>query len=198
MLLLIDNYDSFTFNLVQVFRSQGAQVEVVRNDEVRMTDIERMRPTSIVLSPGPGRPEDAGVCLDLARQGLGVPTLGVCLGHQVLAQAEGASIIAAHEPRHGKTSWIEHDGEGLCQGLDNPFEAMRYHSLVVDPDTLPAVWQPQAWSDDGVLMAMRHTTRPYWGVQFHPESILSPLGPHLLANFLTLAAQATETNAGVL
>lgn len=190
-LLLVDNYDSFTFNLVQAFRSRGAEVEVVRNDHLTADELLDRCPAAIVLSPGPGRPEDAGVCLELVRRRPPIPLLGVCLGHQVLAHADGGSVVSAPEPCHGKTSWVEHDDQGIFAGLSRPFAAMRYHSLMVDVATLPAWWRPVAESEDGVLMAMRHRDLPWWGVQFHPESVLCREGPRLMGNFLALVAEAS-------
>ncbi len=178
-LLLVDNLDSFTHNLAQAFEVLGAEVSVVR-ELPALAD-----PTHLVLSPGPGRPEAA----EVSRQALEhwkrkIPTLGVCLGHQVIALAYGARVSRAQAPVHGKTSRIRHDGGGLFAGLPSPFEAARYHSLTVEEASLPSELLPCAWSEDGTLMAFRHATLPLWGVQFHPESFLSPEGGRLLANFL--------------
>ena len=191
MILMIDNYDSFTYNLVQILATAGAEVDVVRNDAVTVDEMLERRPAGIVLSPGPGRPEDAGACLALLERlaadppgAKGPPLLGVCLGHQALGAAFGARIVRAPELMHGKTSEVRHDGREIFAGLPSPFEATRYHSLVIAPETLPAELEAMAWSDDGVLQAVRHRRRPWWGVQFHPESILTEAGPALLTNFL--------------
>jgi len=191
MILMIDNYDSFTYNLVQVLAGAGAQVEVVRNDAESVKALLARGPEGIVLSPGPGRPEDAGVCLDLLRQQPQVPLLGVCLGHQALGVAFGATVDRAPRLMHGKTSPIRHEDLGIFAGLPNPFEATRYHSLEVKEGTLPAELEPLAWADDGTLMGMRHRQLPYWGVQFHPESVLTGAGAHLLGNFLDLCRLET-------
>jgi len=184
MILMIDNYDSFTYNLVQELLVAGAEVEVVRNDQASADELLALEPDGIVISPGPGRPEDAGVCPELVSRGARIPLLGVCLGHQVVGHVFGARIEGAAELLHGKTSWIEHDGRDVFAGLPQPFEATRYHSLTVVPESVPAQLEPLAWTADGVLMGMRHRELPYWGVQFHPESILSTSGPALLANFV--------------
>ena len=188
MILVIDNYDSFTYNLVQLLLGQGVDVEVLRNDSESVADLLSRDPAGIVLSPGPGRPENAGVCIDLVAAEPDIPVLGVCLGHQALAVAFGATVDRAHVLMHGKTSRVRHSEDGLFEGLPNPFEATRYHSLAVVESTLPSVLQPLAWSDDGILMAMHHGSKPYWGVQFHPESILTEVGPRLIGNFLKLCA----------
>ncbi len=184
MILVIDNYDSFTYNLVQMLGGLGAELEVVRNDVEGVPDLLARNPDGIVLSPGPGRPEDAGVCIDLLRAAPPAPLLGVCLGHQALGSAFGGTVGRARALMHGKTSEIEHQGVGLLAGLPSPFVATRYHSLAVEEDSLPASLEPLAWSEDGTLMAMRHLELPYWGVQFHPESVLTDTGPQLLQNFL--------------
>jgi anthranilate synthase component 2 len=186
MILMIDNYDSFTYNLVQVLAGAGAEVEVVRNDAESVKALLARGPEGIVLSPGPGRPEDAGVCLELLRKRPQVPLLGVCLGHQALGVAFGATVDRAPRLMHGKTSPVRHEDLGIFAGLPNPFEATRYHSLEVKEGTLPAELEPLAWADDGTLMGMRHRELPYWGVQFHPESVLTGAGAHLLGNFLDL------------
>jgi anthranilate synthase/aminodeoxychorismate synthase-like glutamine amidotransferase len=186
MILMIDNYDSFTYNLVQVLAGAGAEVEVVRNDAASVDALLARGPEGIVLSPGPGRPEDAGVCLELLRRRARVPLLGVCLGHQALGLAFGATVDRAPRLMHGKTSPVRHQDVGVFADLPNPFEATRYHSLEVKEGTLPAELEPLAWADDGTLMGMRHRDLPYWGVQFHPESVLTAAGPHLLGNFLDL------------
>jgi anthranilate synthase/aminodeoxychorismate synthase-like glutamine amidotransferase len=187
MILMIDNYDSFTFNLVQVLAAAGAEVEVVRNDACSVEDLLARKPEGIVLSPGPGRPEDAGVCVELLHRRPPVPLLGVCLGHQALGMAFGAIVERAPRLMHGKTSPIRHLGNGVFANLPNPFEATRYHSLVVREETLSDDLEPLAWSsEDRLLMGMRHRDLPYWGVQFHPESVLTGSGPHLLTNFLAL------------
>jgi anthranilate synthase component 2 len=186
MILMVDNYDSFTFNLVQVLTAAGAEVEVVRNDALSVAGMLALEPRGIVLSPGPGRPEGAGVCVELLRSRVPVPLLGVCLGHQALGLAFGAVVSRAPRLMHGKTSPVRHLGYGIFADLPNPFEATRYHSLVVNEETLPPELLPLAWSDDGQLMAMRHRDLPYWGVQFHPESVLTGSGAHLLGNFLDL------------
>jgi anthranilate synthase/aminodeoxychorismate synthase-like glutamine amidotransferase len=185
-LLMVDNYDSFTWNLVQLLTVAGADLTVVRNDAWTVDELLARRPAGIVLSPGPGRPEAAGVCVELLRRGADVPLLGVCLGHQALAVAFGATVERAPRLLHGKTSAIRHEGTGVFAGLPVPFEATRYHSLAVPEESLGPELEPNAWSDDGVLMGMRHRELPYHGVQFHPESILTGAGPHLLANFLAL------------
>ena len=184
MILLIDNYDSFTYNLVQVMLSAGVEVEVVRNDARSVDELLRSEPAGIVLSPGPGRPESAGVCLELAERARSVPMLGVCLGHQCLAAVGGAVIERAEQLMHGKTSEVRFLDDPLFEGIERPFIATRYHSLAVRTGTLPSSIRPIAWSEDETIMALRHLERPHWGVQFHPESILTPSGPRLIANFL--------------
>jgi len=194
VILMVDNYDSFTYNLVQMLSAAGADIRVLRNDAESAEAMLARDPEGIVLSPGPGRPEDAGVCLDLLRSRADVPVLGVCLGHQALGMAFGATVGRAPRQMHGKTSMVRHEDVGVFSGLPNPFEATRYHSLDVKAETLPAELLPVAWStDDGILMGMHHTSLPYWGVQFHPESVLTGAGPHLLGNFL----QICRRHAGV-
>ncbi|MFQ1777280.1 aminodeoxychorismate synthase component II [Aeromonas veronii] len=191
MLLLIDNYDSFTWNLVQYFGALGQEVEVRRNDELTLTDIERLSPRFLVISPGPCTPNEAGISLDAITHFAGkLPILGVCLGHQSLAQAFGARVVRARQVMHGKTSLIRHRGEGVFCGLKDPLRVTRYHSLVVERETLPDCFDFTAWSEhaDGSfdeIMGLRHKTLNIEGVQFHPESILSEQGHLLLANFLT-------------
>ena len=187
MILVVDNYDSFTYNLVQLLAAAGAELEVVRNDEATVDELLARRPAGILISPGPGRPEQAGVCLPLLARRPRVPVFGVCLGHQALGAAFGAEVTRAPQPRHGKTSLVRHSGEGLFSGLPNPFEATRYHSLEVREESLPGELEAVAWSaDDGVVMGMRHRELPWWGVQFHPESVLTAAGPRLVDNFLAL------------
>ena len=184
-ILVIDNYDSFTYNLVQYLGELGAELEVVRNDAASVDDLLARRWDRVVVSPGPCTPDEAGISIEVMRRfpEAGVPTLGVCLGHQALAQAFGGRVMR-HVPVHGKTTEIEHDGSGLFEGLPSPLTVGRYHSLVVDPE-LPGVLEPTAWGG-GVLMAMRHRELPALGVQFHPESVLTPHGKQLLRNFLDL------------
>jgi anthranilate synthase/aminodeoxychorismate synthase-like glutamine amidotransferase len=189
VILMVDNYDSFTYNLVQMLTAAGTEVEVLRNDAESAGAMLARRPAGIVLSPGPGRPEEAGVCLDLIRAQARVPLLGVCLGHQALGVAFGATVDRAPRLMHGKTSPVRHGDQGVFAGLPNPFQATRYHSLEVKEGTLPPELEPLAWADDGTLMGMRHRDLPYWGVQFHPESVLTGSGPRLLANFLELCRQ---------
>jgi anthranilate synthase/aminodeoxychorismate synthase-like glutamine amidotransferase len=186
VIVLIDNYDSFTFNLVQALQTLGAEVEVFRNDAIDVEGVRALEPEGVVLSPGPCTPTEAGVCVPLVRALSGkVPILGVCLGHQSIGQAFGGVVRRAIRVVHGKASVVRHDGTGLFAGLPRPLEVGRYHSLVVEPSTLPACLQTTATAaDDGELMALRHRTHPTVGVQFHPESILTPHGPALLANFL--------------
>jgi anthranilate synthase component II len=190
--LLIDNYDSFTYNLYQYLCELGARVDVRRNDMVTLDEIERVAPDALVLSPGPGRPEDAGVCVPAVERFTGtMPILGVCLGHQAIAQAYGASIVRAPTLLHGKTSEIHHAGRGLYAGLPTPFRAVRYHSLVADPATLPDSLVVDARTDDGIVMGLHHKDLPVYGVQFHPESILTDEGKRLLQNFLAVAERAS-------
>ncbi len=185
MLLLIDNYDSFTFNLSQAFTELGAEVRVVRNDETSLAQLKALRPSHVVLSPGPGRPADAGLSLAAVRYFAGRrPLLGVCLGHQALAEAFGGEIVRARRLMHGKTSPIHHDGRGIFAGLSEPMLATRYHSLAVARASLPASFTVAAWTADGEVMGLRHRPSGAWGVQFHPESILTAQGPRLLAAFL--------------
>jgi anthranilate synthase/aminodeoxychorismate synthase-like glutamine amidotransferase len=192
MLFMIDNYDSFTYNLFQYFRMLGSEVAVVRNDRVSIGDIERLRPSAIVISPGPCRPEDAGVCLDAIREFSGkVPILGICLGHQAIAAAFGGEVIHAKRLMHGKVSSIIADGRSIYTGISNPFDAMRYHSLAVDQKNLPECLEVTAFSEDGEIMGIRHRRHLTEGVQFHPESIMTTVGKRLLKNFLTLAGRQT-------
>ena len=192
MLLVIDNYDSFTYNLVQFLGDLGARPVVVRNDERSVEELEEMRPERVVVSPGPCTPAEAGVSIDVFRWfgRAGTPVLGVCLGHQSLGEAFGGKTVRAHRIMHGKTGPIRHGGGGIFEGIPSPFEVARYHSLVTDASALPAVLEPVAWSEDeedeGEIQAMRHRDFPVWGVQFHPESLFSPHGKKLLANFLRL------------
>ena len=196
LIFVLDNYDSFTYNLVQYLMELGARVEVVRNDRVTVDDVMARRPAGIVISPGPGRPESAGVTLDLiARASSEVPLLGVCLGHQAIAQAFGGRIVRASRLMHGKTSLIRHDGKGVFEGVSSPLEATRYHSLVVEPGSFGAELVPSAFTTDGtdeVIMGLRHRDYPrvpLEGVQFHPESILTREGKKMLANFLLTVAR---------
>jgi len=190
MLLMIDNYDSFTYNLVQYFGELGQEVRVVRNDAIDIAGIEKLAPSHIVISPGPGTPNDAGVSLEIyAKLADRIPILGVCLGHQALGQAFGGKVVRAGQIMHGKTSKIRHDGVGVFAGLPDPFEATRYHSLVVERDALPDCLEVTAWTEDAnggveAIMGMRHKTWRAEGVQFHPESILTQHGHALLKNFL--------------
>jgi len=189
MLLLIDNYDSFTYNLVHFLGDVGARCEVFRNDQISVTDAMRMKPEAIVLSPGPCDPDKAGICLDLvaAAASAEVALFGVCLGHQSIGQAFGARIVRAQKMMHGKTSPVSHEGSGVFKNLPTPFEATRYHSLTIAPETLPDCLTVTAQTEDGVIMGVQHKTLPIHGVQFHPESIASQHGRDLLANFLDLA-----------
>ena len=183
MILLIDNYDSFTYNLAHLFGELGAEVVVRRNDAIDADEAERLAPSHLVVSPGPGRPADAGVCVELVRRlGPGVPTLGVCLGHQVIVEAFGGEVGQAKRLVHGKPSEIDHDGRGLFEGLPARFEAGRYHSLAAT--TIPNELEVSATCSEGEVMAVRHRKLPVDGVQFHPESVLTPLGPELARNFL--------------
>jgi anthranilate synthase component 2/para-aminobenzoate synthetase component 2 len=185
MILVVDNYDSFTWNLVQYLGELGASPEVLRNDRVTVAQVRRLKPERIVISPGPGRPEDAGISPALiAELGSRVPILGVCLGHQCLAVVHGAKVVRAERLLHGKTSRVIHNGKDLFRGVENPFEATRYHSLIVDRDTVGKDLAVTAWTADQEIMALRHRVRPSFGVQFHPESILTTEGKKILENFL--------------
>jgi len=188
MVLVIDNYDSFTYNLVQYLGELGADVRVRRNNEVTIGEIEAMAPDQILISPGPGRPENAGITPDVIRRfGPTTPILGVCLGHQAIGMVYGGTVCRATVPMHGKTSIIVHDGRGVFSGITAPFEAGRYHSLVIAPDTVPDALEVSARTkEDGTVMAVRHKTYPVHGVQFHPESVLTEEGRRILRNFLDL------------
>ena len=189
MLLLIDNYDSFTWNLVHYLGELGAEVRVVRNDALNVQQAMALRPAAIVLSPGPCDPTQAGICLPLtaAAAETGIPLLGVCLGHQTIGQAFGGNVVRCHEIVHGKMGTMHHAGQGVFAGLPSPFQATRYHSLIVDRATLPDCLEVTAWLEDGTIMGLRHRDLPIEGVQFHPESIASEHGHALLRNFLDLA-----------
>ena len=190
MLLLIDNYDSFTYNLFHYLGELGADVRVVRNDEIPAAEALAMKPDGIVLSPGPCTPNEAGICLDLIeRASPTVPILGVCLGHQSIGQAFGGKVVRAPQPVHGKLSEMRHQGEGVFRGINGPFKATRYHSLVVERGSFPETLSVTAETDDGLIMGLSHKTLPVHGVQFHPESIASEHGHLMLKNFLELAAQ---------
>ncbi len=187
MLLIIDNYDSFTYNLVQYFGELGAEIEVYRNDELTLEEIERRPPEKIVISPGPCTPNEAGISLKvIERFQARIPILGVCLGHQAIGQALGAKVVRAPKPVHGKVSKVYHNGKGLFKGIENPFEATRYHSLIVERKTLPESLTVTAWTDDGLIMGLEAKEKKLYGVQFHPESIMTVEGKKILKNFLTL------------
>ena len=204
MILLIDNYDSFTYNLVQLLREAGAEVEVVRNDATDPAQIAERAASGeiqgIVLSPGPGRPENAGICPALFASKPNLPILGVCLGHQCLGQSWGAVVERAPKLMHGKTSMVRYQDDPLFEGLRNPFQATRYHSLAVRDESVPDDLEPIAWcadpadegGDEGTVMALRHRELPYWGVQFHPESVLTHAGVHMLRNFLRICGVAVS------
>ena len=184
---MIDNYDSFTYNLVQYFGELGADLKVKRNDAITLGEIKKMNPAKIVISPGPGRPEGAGISVDLIKEFAGkIPLLGVCLGHQCMGYAYGGKIIQAKKLMHGKTSMIKHNGKELFKNIENPFEATRYHSLVLERASLPDCFAVTAETKDKEIMALRHKSLPLWGVQFHPESILTLEGKSILKNFLSL------------
>ena len=193
MILVIDNYDSFTYNLVQYLGELGQilpvaqDIEVYRNDQISVDDIAQKKPDGILISPGPGNPDEAGISLEVIKAlGPSIPILGVCLGHQSIGQVFGGNVVSAAELMHGKTSPVEHTGEGVFSGLENPFTATRYHSLVIDRSTCPDVLEITAWVDDGTIMGVRHKEYPHiQGVQFHPESVLTHSGKDLLHNFLT-------------
>jgi anthranilate synthase/aminodeoxychorismate synthase-like glutamine amidotransferase len=188
MIVLIDNYDSFTFNLVHFLGDLGAVCEVRRNDKITAAEVMAMRPEGIVLSPGPCTPNEAGICLELVKVAVGhIPLLGVCLGHQAIGQAFGGKVIRAPEPVHGKTSMVYHAGSDVFAGLPDPFTATRYHSLIVDQATLPECLEVTAWTEDGIIMGLRHKSLQVFGVQFHPESIATSHGHKILENFLTIA-----------
>lgn len=185
MILVIDNYDSFTYNLVQVMGEMGADLHVERNDQITLDDVRAMQPTHIVISPGPGDPDDSGVSLDVLRyMGETTPVLGVCLGHQCIGQVYGGVVARAPHLMHGKTSMVYHNNEGLFAGIPNPFEATRYHSLIVLEDTVPDCLSITARTEDGLIMGLQHKELAVYGVQFHPESILTTYGPRILQNFL--------------
>jgi anthranilate synthase/aminodeoxychorismate synthase-like glutamine amidotransferase len=190
VIAVIDNYDSFTYNLVQYLGTLGAEIEVYRNDALKVSELAARPLEGLVISPGPGVPKDAGISEEAIRTLAGqVPILGVCLGHQALGEVYGGKVVRAPRLMHGKTSPILHKGRGLFAGLDNPFEATRYHSLIVERDSLPAVLEVMAWTPEGELMGMKHTAHETWGVQFHPESVLTKPGMKLIENFLVLCRQ---------
>ncbi|MDY7033611.1 MAG: aminodeoxychorismate/anthranilate synthase component II [Thermodesulfobacteriota bacterium] len=187
MLLMIDNYDSFTYNLYQYFGELGERVKVFRNNKIRIEEMEGLNPQGLVISPGPGTPGQAGISVEAIRRFAGkIPILGVCLGHQSIGEAFGGRIVPAKRIMHGKTSQIHHDNRGICRGLPNPFNATRYHSLVIDRDTLPGCLEVSSETEDGEIMGVRHNEYPIEGIQFHPESILTEAGKSLLKNFLVI------------
>ena len=193
MLLMIDNYDSFTYNLVQYFGELGEEIEVFRNDKISIPEIEKLDPEVLVISPGPGTPQDAGISLDVIQHFAGkIPLLGVCLGHQCIGESFGGRIISAPRLMHGKTSSIHHTGKELFNGLPNPFEATRYHSLIIEKESLPDCLEINAWTGEQEIMGVRHKNQPLFGVQFHPESILTKEGKVLLNNFLLYARAAQK------
>jgi anthranilate synthase/aminodeoxychorismate synthase-like glutamine amidotransferase len=190
---MIDNYDSFTYNLVQYFGELGEEIEVFRNDKISIPEIEKLNPEMLVISPGPGTPKDAGVSLDMINHFKGkIPILGVCLGHQCIGEVFGGKIVSAPRLMHGKTSFIHHDGKDIFQGLSNPFEATRYHSLVVEKKSIPDCLEITAWTDQQEIMGLKHKNYLVIGVQFHPESILTKEGKQLLKNFLHLSQEGIK------
>jgi anthranilate synthase component 2 len=196
MLLVVDNYDSFVFNLVHYVQELGAETKVVRNDELSVADALKLKPAAVLLSPGPCTPAEAGICVDLIKTApADLPILGVCLGHQAIGAAMGGKVIAAKEIRHGKTDLISHDGSGVFAGIPSPFTATRYHSLAIDPNAVPNTLRVTARAPDGEIMGVAHSERPVHGVQFHPESIASEHGHRLLANFLAMAGMKTTAPA---
>jgi len=187
MLLMIDNYDSFTYNLVQYFLELGEEVEVIRNDKLSLDDIERLAPRRLVISPGPCTPKEAGISVPAIQRFAGqIPILGICLGHQSITEAFGGRGVRAGRLMHGKTSPLQHDGSELFSRISNPFIATRYHSLLAEPDSFPECLQKTAWTEEGEIMGLQHKQLPVWGLQFHPESILTVEGMQLLRNFLEL------------
>ncbi|TDJ08860.1 MAG: aminodeoxychorismate/anthranilate synthase component II [Deltaproteobacteria bacterium] len=193
-LLMIDNYDSFTFNLVQYLGELGAECDVVRNDSIPVEAVRQRDPDAVVISPGPRTPKEAGISVETVRRYAGhLPILGVCLGHQSIAFAFGGKVVAARSLMHGKTSLIQHAGQGIFKGLPNPFEATRYHSLAVERESLPQELEVTAWTEDNEIMGLRHTQHAVIGVQFHPESILTSVGKQLLRNFLELVRGGART-----
>ncbi|WP_085908129.1 anthranilate synthase component II [Kiloniella majae] len=187
MLLLIDNYDSFTYNLYHFLGELGATISVERNDQISVDEVMALNPERIVISPGPCDPSSAGICLELVERVAGkIPVLGVCLGHQSIGQAFGAKVVRAPSPMHGKTSPIKHNGKSVFKGLPDPLTVTRYHSLTIEPDSMPDCLEVTAWTEDGVIMGLQHKKLPLHGVQFHPESIASEKGHDLLKNFLTV------------
>ena len=185
MILMIDNYDSFTYNLVQYLGELGQNIKVFRNDKINISKIKKLRPGRIVISPGPGRPENAGISCAVIKEFAGrIPILGVCLGHQCLGYVYAGKIIGAKRLMHGKTSWIYHNKQTIFKGIPNPFEATRYHSLIVERKSLPECLQITAWTKEDEIMGLKHKKYPLWGVQFHPESILTEVGKDILRNFL--------------
>ena len=197
MIYVIDNYDSFTYNLVQYLKMLGAQTQVARNDTVTLEEVEDSSPAGVVISPGPGRPETAGISLAFVRRFSGrFPILGVCLGHQTIALAFGGKVVGAKRLMHGKTSAIQTDGEAIYNGVSTTFTAMRYHSLAVEKETLPDCLKVTAESEDGEIMGIRHNSHPTEGIQFHPESIMTPVGKRLLRNFLKSTRQQPGDNGG--
>ena len=188
MILMIDNYDSFTYNLVQELSEVGdVEIKVVRNDAASVDELMAKGPRAVVISPGPGIPEESGVTMDVVRAAADLPLLGICLGHQAIAAVHGGRVVRASEPIHGKTSGVRHNGAGLFEGVPDGFEATRYHSLIVDRESLPVDLEITAWTEDGVIMGLRDRNRPHFGVQFHPESYLCHEGRKLLARFLEIA-----------
>lgn len=187
MLLIIDNYDSFTYNLVQFLGELGADMQVYRNDKISTAEAEQLNPKGLVISPGPCTPKEAGISKEMIKAFSGkVPILGVCLGHQSIGEVFGGDVVRADYLMHGKTSMVNHNNLDIFEGIDNPFEATRYHSLIVKKETLPECLEITAWTDDDVIMGIKHKQHPTWGVQFHPESILTAPGKKLLGNFLRL------------
>jgi anthranilate synthase/aminodeoxychorismate synthase-like glutamine amidotransferase len=190
MIVMIDNYDSFTYNLVQYLEELGAPVGVFRNDKISVAEISALQPAGIVISPGPGRPESAGISIEVMKHFSGkIPILGVCLGHQAIGEAFGGKVVSAKRLMHGKTSTISADGKGIYQGIHNPFQAMRYHSLAVSRDNLPECLMISAESEDGEIMGIRHREHATEGIQFHPESIMTPVGKRLLRNFFNMTKE---------